>query len=158
MAERRRLLGRFRGRKGHLVLLAHVAALLLLQVWLRALRYRLTSGDSEAARKTLDRSLQVCEGGHARLHRRACWVRPASSSGNPWTADSWWISRLFLGATPLLHADSTWLHLWSLASVLLMQSLPRNDHVRMISQAGLLEFKLGDPGRSSLLPATGCVR
>lgn len=53
------------------------------QVWLRALKYRLTSGDPEGARRTLDRSLQ---------------------------------------------------------------SLPAFEHVRMISQAGLLEFKQGDAG------------
>ena len=52
----------------------------LAQVWLRAVRYRLTQGDPEAAQKTLDRALQ---------------------------------------------------------------SLPRFEHVQMISQAGLLEFKVG---------------
>lgn len=58
-------------------------ALTLVQVWLRAVKFRLTSGDAEGARKTLDRSLQ---------------------------------------------------------------SLPQFEHVRMITQAGLLEFKIGDPG------------
>ena len=53
------------------------------QVWLRAVRYRLASGDAEGARKTLDRSLQ---------------------------------------------------------------SLPQFEHIRMISQTGLLEFKIGDAG------------
>ncbi|KAI3436621.1 hypothetical protein D9Q98_006038 [Chlorella vulgaris] len=54
------------------------------EVWLRAVKFRLTSGDAEGARKTLDRSLQ---------------------------------------------------------------SLPQFEHVRMITQAGLLEFKIGDPER-----------
>lgn len=54
-----------------------------MQVWLRVLKYRLSQGDSEGARKTLDRSLQ---------------------------------------------------------------SLPKFEHIRMISQAALLEFKMGDPG------------
>ncbi len=53
------------------------------QVWLHAVKYRLTRGDSDGARKALDRSLQA---------------------------------------------------------------LPTFEHIRMVSQAGLLEFKLGDPG------------
>lgn len=54
------------------------------EVWLRAVRYRLGSGDAEGARRTLDRSLQ---------------------------------------------------------------SLPKFEHIRMISQTGLLEFKIGDKER-----------
>lgn len=61
----------------------HCRAAGRLQVWLRAVRYRLATGDAEQARKTLDRSLQ---------------------------------------------------------------SLPPFEHIRMISQAALLEFKLGDAG------------
>lgn len=58
-------------------------------MWLRALKYRLTSGDPEGARRTLDRSLQ---------------------------------------------------------------SLPAFEHVRMISQAALLEFKQGDAGEGASQP------
>lgn len=58
------------------------------EVWLRAVRYRLARGEAEAARRTLDHSLQ---------------------------------------------------------------SLPKFEHVRMISQAALLEFKAGDPERGRSL-------
>ncbi len=75
------------------VLLAPAPARPRLQVWLRAVRYRLASGDGEAARKTLDRSLQ---------------------------------------------------------------SLPKFEHVRMVSQTGLLEFKLGDPGQQGRRPPLTC--
>lgn len=75
------------------VLLAPAPARHRLQVWLRAVRYRLASGDGEAARKTLDRSLQ---------------------------------------------------------------SLPKFEHVRMVSQTGLLEFKLGDPGQQGRRPPLTC--
>lgn len=57
-------------------------------VWLRAVRYRLTHDDSDGAKRTLDRSLQ---------------------------------------------------------------SLPRHDHVSMITQAALLEFKVGDAERGRSL-------
>ena len=113
-------------------------------MWLRAVKYRLTSGDAEQARRTLDRSLQVDEGSMQGLGRAA---------GAPTRAAHWGGTRCrgcVIHAGVHVYCNLQPAHLQPASAALpapaCLQSLPKFEHIRMISQTGLLEFKLGDAG------------